>query len=77
MCRKHHLNWSGLKLRVTIGCWCVTLEVLLLRSNLFAPYAPYTKKYASCVSPIGMISCLQNLAQSPPHLWVGCSAKHF
>ena len=47
-----HLFLSGLKLRVTIGCWCVTLEVLLLRSNLFAPHAPYAKKYASCVSPI-------------------------
>jgi len=38
--------------RVTIGGWCVTLQVLLLCSNIFTSHAPYAKKYASCVSPI-------------------------
>ena len=40
----------GLKLRVTIGGWCVTLQVSLLRSNILAASRTLQKRYASCVS---------------------------
>ncbi len=36
---------------VTIGAWCVTLQVSLLRSNMIAASRTLHKKYASCVSP--------------------------
>ncbi|MDJ0799651.1 MAG: hypothetical protein QNJ51_23030 [Calothrix sp. MO_167.B12] len=48
---------SGLKLRVTIGGWCVTLSVSLLPLNIFAAsenlyriLPPLQKKYASWVN---------------------------
>ena len=42
---------TGLKLRVTISGWCVTLQVSLLRSNLLGASHTLQEKYASCVSP--------------------------
>ncbi len=36
---------------VTIGGWCVTSKVSLLRSNILAASRTLQQKYASCVSP--------------------------
>ncbi|MFB2978767.1 hypothetical protein [Microseira sp. BLCC-F43] len=65
---KFYAIYTGLKLPVTIGGWCVTLQVPLLRSNMLAASRTLQKKYASCVSP--------NTFKFPPAPLLTCTPAH-
>ena len=63
--KKTRLINPGLKLRVTIGAWCVTLEVSLLRKNILAASRTLQKNMPAFVSPITIANYQLTITHSP------------